>query len=78
MVNRKGIGVAIIAALVVSVSAFAQKKDDKKQTDDQKAIRAMAIQADSADAVAVAPAPGVEDAARDWRRDVAACYALES
>ena len=36
MVNRKGLGVSLIVALAVSAGAFAQKKDDKKQSDDQK------------------------------------------
>src|ERR1700730_16918509 len=39
MVNRRGIGISVIVAVALSVSAFAQKKDDKndkKQTDEQK------------------------------------------
>jgi hypothetical protein len=37
MVNRKGVSVSlIVAALALSVSAAAQKKDEKKPTDDQK------------------------------------------
>ena len=36
MVNRKGMCVAVIAAVLLSVGVFAQKKDDKKQSDDQK------------------------------------------
>jgi hypothetical protein len=35
MVNRK-LSVAVIAGLILSVGVSAQKKDDKKQTDDQK------------------------------------------
>jgi hypothetical protein len=36
MVNRKGVSVPVIVALAISVTAFAQKKDEKKQTDEQK------------------------------------------
>jgi len=39
MVNRKGITLPVVAALMLSVSVFAQKKDDKndkKQSDEQK------------------------------------------
>jgi hypothetical protein len=36
MIKRKGINVAVIAVLAWSVTAVAQKKDDKKQTDEQK------------------------------------------
>jgi hypothetical protein len=36
MFNRQRIGLSIAVALMVSVSVFAQKKDDKKQSDEQK------------------------------------------
>jgi hypothetical protein len=36
MIRRKGYGVGVVVAILLSVSAIAQKKDDKKQTDEQK------------------------------------------
>jgi len=36
MFNRHVIGLSIVAALIVSVSVVAQKKDEKKQSDEQK------------------------------------------
>jgi len=36
MFKRQGAGLSIVLALIVSVSVFAQKKDDKKQSDEQK------------------------------------------
>jgi hypothetical protein len=36
MLKRQGIGLWIVAMLMVSVGIFAQKKDEKKQTDEQK------------------------------------------
>src|SRR6478672_5400677 len=36
MFKRQGVGLSIVLALIVSVSVFAQKKDDKKQSDEQK------------------------------------------
>jgi hypothetical protein len=36
MLNRHGLGLSVVVALAVSASLFAQKKDDKKQSDEQK------------------------------------------
>ncbi len=36
MVNRRTINVSVIGAVVLSMGLAAQKKDEKKQTDDQK------------------------------------------
>jgi len=36
MLNRHGLALSVVATLIVSVSLFAQKKDDKKQSDEQK------------------------------------------
>jgi hypothetical protein len=36
MVNRRGMSVSVIIALLLSVGVFTQSKDDKKQSDDQK------------------------------------------
>jgi hypothetical protein len=55
MVNRK-LSVAVIAALLLSVGVFAQKKDDKKQSEEQKKeIQAVVKIAD--DLAAGQPAP---------------------
>ena len=55
MVNRK-LSVVVIAGLLLSVGVFAQKKDDKKQTDDQKKeIQAVVKIADDLGAGQTAP-----------------------
>ena len=56
MFNRQRIGLSIVVALIVSVSLFAQKKDDKKQSDEQKKeVQALVKMVD--DAAAGQPAP---------------------
>jgi hypothetical protein len=36
MLNRHGLGLSVVVALALSASLFAQKKDEKKQSDEQK------------------------------------------
>jgi len=56
MFNRQGIGLSIALLLAVSVSLFAQKKDDKKQSDDQKKeVQALVKMADDVAAGQAAP-----------------------
>jgi len=63
MVNRRTLTLAITLGLAVSVSVIAQKKDDKKQTDDQKKdIQAVVKMVD--DVAAGQPAPN--DLALAW------------
>ena len=72
MVNRKGVSVAVIVALALSVSALAQKKDDKndkndkKQTDEQKReIAAVVKLADDA----AAGQPAANDLGVAWAHE---------
>ena len=56
MFNRQGIGLSIVVALIVSVSLVAQKKDEKKQSDEQKKeVQALVKLVDDAAAGQAAP-----------------------